>query len=273
MIQLSHDESTPPMTSDRTEYERTQKQRSLFRVLAKNLVRELREGGHHGHELLDFASEVLQAITDNGWDHPVDPGRMGPNGATAAPLPFRLITDDTGGHVIAGDRVVLRAAAEADGPALRRWGDDPLIQTSLIPIVLQYVLEHLGKARREKDRVEFIVCDRSSGQAIGLVSLHDIDPNVGQAELGKMIGEPAFRGKGAAHEAARLILHYGFETLALNRVYLRTLGGNLKNIRLNERIGFRFEGVLQQAAAYNGGTTDVVLMAMLASEFRMTHGG
>ena len=88
-----------------------------------------------------------------------------------------------------------------------------------------------------------------------------------QAEYIKMIGEPAFRGKGAAQEATRLILSYGFRTLGLNRIYLRTRGGNLKNIRLNERMGFRFEVVLEEAALFEGRLTDVVLMGMLRREF------
>ena len=82
-----------------------------------------------------------------------------------------------------------------------------------------------------------------------------------------MIGEPGFRGKGVDREATQLILTYGFEHLGLNRIYLRTLGGSLKNIRLNERLGFRFEGVQQEAVLFNGRPADVILMSMLRDEF------
>lgn len=101
-----------------------------------------------------------------------------------------------------------------------------------------------------------------------MVSLHDVDPSIGQAELGKMVGEPAFRGRGIAEEATRMLVDYGFNILGLNRICLHTLGGNIKNIRLNERMGFRFEGVLRQAAILAGRPTDVILMAMLQSEYQ-----
>ena len=49
-------------------FEQSRQRTTLYRVLAENIVRELREGGHTGHELLGFASAVMQAVTDNAWD-------------------------------------------------------------------------------------------------------------------------------------------------------------------------------------------------------------
>ncbi|MCH8999491.1 MAG: GNAT family N-acetyltransferase [Proteobacteria bacterium] len=238
--------------------------------MASNIVRELRGAGHGGHDLLGFASEIMQAVTDNGWDGCSETAG-GPGASSSSPAGhlgrLEVTTDARRRPTIVGDSTLLRPPAEEDQPDLERWLEEPLVRASLIPVVLRFVIEHLADPAAPSDRVDLMVCDRNSSRPIGLVSLRDIDPVVGQAELGKMIGDPAFRGRGVAHEATRLILHYGFQCRDLNRIYLCTLGGSLKNIRLNERLGFRFEGVQQAAAMSSNTRADVVLMAMLRSEF------
>lgn len=268
MIQLNDPTIEPGATQPTTEYERNQRRKSLYRVLAANIVRELREAGHHGHELLEFASEVIQAITDNGWEAPSS-GRASNTSADRIGNTLNIVADPYGRPTITGRKTVLRPPTAADAEHLAAWLKEPLVRTSLVPPVLCHVLAHIADPAPEANRVDLMVCDRPTGAAIGLVSLHDIDRTVGQAALAKMIGNPEFRGKGVAHEATELILSYGFETLDLHRIYLRTLGGSLQNIKLNERLGFRFEGVLEDAAISEGRHADVILMAMLRSEFRV----
>lgn len=250
-----------------TDYERAQRGRSLYRVLAGNLVRQLRDAGYQGHELLDFASEVMQAIADNGWDAAVakENPATAPDLTTAHPCP--LSSDSRGRPTLTGPRTVLRVPGDADRPQLERWNQDPLVRNSVLPTVIHHILDNLADLHSHENRIDFIIGDLESGVGIGLISLHEIDERVGHAELGKLIGEPSFRGRGFAEEATRLVLHYAFGDLGINRVFLRTLGGNLNNIRLNEKLGFRFEGVLQEAAVAEGRRVDVVLMAMLRREF------
>ena len=255
---------------EHTEYERTERRKALYRVLANNIIRQLRETGYVGHELLEFAGEVMQAIMDNGWDEQPIPPLAEPASRMVAPL--KLETGESGRPLIRGERALLRAPIAADREYLASWQTDPLVRNSLIPPVLRYVTDHLSDSAPNVERADFIVCDPETGKPVGLVSLHDIDRRVQQAALGKMIGDPAYRGKGVAHEATKLILTYGFEILALHRIYLQTLGGSMKNIKLNERLGFRFEGVLEDAAISEGRRADVILMAMLRSEFELNAG-
>jgi len=247
-------------------YVHAQRRRSLYRVLATNIVRELRSAGYHGHELLAFASEVIRAITDHGWQDQPRPDEQARRRGPDLPAAGHLSVDQTGRPTIVGDRIILRPPTLTDRACLEAWAGDPLVRSSLIPSVLSYIMENLDTLHTRSDRLDLIICDRTTQKAIGLVSLHDIDPHRGQAELGKTVGDPGFRGKGIAEMATRLIVAYGFDSLGLNRIYLRTLGANVRNIRLNERVGFRFEGLLRQAARVNGQPADVVLMAMLRSE-------
>ncbi len=270
MIETRSEPARPTVPETVSDYERAQRRRALYRVLATNVIRELREAGYHGHELLEFASEVMQAITDNGWgDPPVRDAAAKPvEPAFRAKLALSL--NACGLPTILGKLVNLRPPVPADREHLERWLEEPLVRNSLIPPELRHVLSALNDGAPGKDRVDLMVCESSGERPVGLVSLHDLDPIARQAALGKMIGNPEYRGKGVAHEATRLILAYGFDSLELHRIYLRTLGGSLKNIKLNERLGFRFEGVLEDAAVSEGKFADVVLMAMLREEFRLT---
>ena len=266
---------TDPETNEKTnEKDGIDRQReTLYRVLADNVVRQLRQTGYRQGELVGFASEVARAINDH-WDAP-DEERT----RHTPPKTLSTATDSTGRLVIAGERVVLRRPTENERPALERWRNERLVSRSLIAAVLDEVLEHLADLDTRDDRLDMIVWTGPSFRGgsvsevpVGLVTLHHVDREVGQAELGKLIGETAYRGKGAAQEATHLLVAYGFEHLGLNRIYLRTMDGNLKNIKINEQLGFNFEGVLRQAARVNGSLGDVIQMAMLRAEYLASRG-
>ena len=94
----------------------------------------------------------------------------------------------------------------------------------------------------------------------------------GQGEIAKLLGNPDALGAGYAREASALLLAFAFERLGLERIYLRTNGFNLHNIKLNERLGFQFEGILRSSYRLNGELIDVVLMSMLAAEYYRKYG-
>ena len=60
--------------------------------------------------------------------------------------------------------------------------------------------------------------------------------------LGYLVA-PEARGRGVAVRALRLVTHWGFEQLRIERLALWTLPGNVRSQRVAERAGFRFEGL------------------------------
>jgi diamine N-acetyltransferase len=74
------------------------------------------------------------------------------------------------------------------------------------------------------------------------------------------------RGKGYAEEATRLWVEYGLRRLSLEKIYVSTLQNHIPNIRLNESVGFRVEGVLRQEVLLNGVRHDVLRMGLCASD-------
>jgi RimJ/RimL family protein N-acetyltransferase len=63
---------------------------------------------------------------------------------------------------------------------------------------------------------------------------------------------PGFRGKGYAYEAAEATIAYGKNVLGLNRLVAITVQGNEASIKLLEKLGFRFEKIIEMSQAVDG---------------------
>jgi RimJ/RimL family protein N-acetyltransferase len=100
------------------------------------------------------------------------------------------------------------------------------------------------------------------GSPVGVMAYLDYNPEQRRAELRKLIGEPAARGRGLAEEATRLWVRYGMESMGLEKIYVSTLQTHLSNIRLNEAIGFRIEGILRNEVLIDGERHDVLRMGI-----------
>ena len=64
-----------------------------------------------------------------------------------------------------------------------------------------------------------------------------------------------------------LLQHHCFETLNLNRVFLRVYAENARAIRSYEKAGFVREGRLRDAVYKHGKYDDVILMGVLRAEW------
>lgn len=100
------------------------------------------------------------------------------------------------------------------------------------------------------------------GRPIGSVAFLDHDPTQRKAELRKLIGEADQRGKGLGKEASMLWIRYGLGALGLHKIYLSTLHTNSRNVRLNEELGFRTEGILRNEVFIDGVYHDILRMGL-----------
>ena len=65
-----------------------------------------------------------------------------------------------------------------------------------------------------------------------------------------------------AEEATRLWIRYGVNVLKLEKIYVSTLQTQISNIKLNESIGFRVEGLLRNEVLIDGTRHDVLRMGL-----------
>jgi RimJ/RimL family protein N-acetyltransferase len=118
-------------------------------------------------------------------------------------------------------------------------------------------VEHL--IQRPTNLIGMVTVD---GRPVGCVAYLDHRADQARAELRKMIGERDMRGRGLAREAAVLWLGYGLGALGLKKIYLTTLVTHVGNIKINEELGFRVEGVLRNEVFIDGEYHDVLRMGL-----------
>jgi RimJ/RimL family protein N-acetyltransferase len=167
----------------------------------------------------------------------------------------------------------LRELERADVPLINRWRQNRALTAGLgaphrhigVEVDERWFEAYLG--RRGTD-VRCAICRDDEREAIGLVSLTGIDPIHKHAELHILLGDRASHGQGIGTEATQAMLRHGFRDLNLHRIYLFVLDANAAARHMYEKVGFRHEGTLREAAFKEGSYVDVHLMSLLQSEFR-----
>lgn len=108
---------------------------------------------------------------------------------------------------------------------------------------------------------------RYRGEWVGAVSLLDISTVNQSAEIGYWLTKDAEK-HGIMSRSVEALIKYAFEELKLNRLYIRcaTENGPSKAVALHR--GFTEEGVLRQAIWVNEAPQDIVVYALLKSEWR-----
>ena len=73
---------------------------------------------------------------------------------------------------------------------------------------------------------------------IGNIMYYDIDPIDKEAEIGIIIGDKKFLGKGYGPDALKTLLNYIFDTTDMAKLYLHTLTTNKRAQKAFKKIGF-----------------------------------
>jgi len=175
--------------------------------------------------------------------------------------------------IIYGERVRLRAAEREDVKKFHEWVNDPEVTRGLsLYLPLSMVDEENwfnGLAQRAQNEKPLVIEVREGDgwRMIGNSGVFGIDWASRAAELGIMIGDKSEWNKGYGTEVMNLLQHHCFETLNLNRVFLRVYAENARAIRSYEKAGFVREGRLRDAVYKHGKYDDVILMGVLRAEW------
>jgi RimJ/RimL family protein N-acetyltransferase len=223
-------------------------------LLARSLYRETAEYGFQQIDYLRFVNMLLDMSA-----HPSAPEANG-----AAPTAFFDVSEPV--ELPLKDRDICVRAFD-------RKRDTCLLEGWLKDEEGRYFL--LSRTTAKRENLDDILADGRNtlgmitlvdGTPIGALAYLDYDRVQRKAELRKMIGELAYRGRGYAKKATELWIRYGIGNLKLRKIYLSTLDTNVRNIRLNEDLGFKVEGILRDECFFDGGYHDVLRMGLVNSE-------
>ncbi len=120
------------------------------------------------------------------------------------------------------------------------------------------------QAGSEGRQYTFAVTTLTDDVLIGSVGL-GVQHEHARGELGYWIGHD-YWGQGYGTEAAEAVLNFAFDTLRLNRVYAYAMTTNPGSIRIMEKVGMKFEGILRQHVMKWGKFIDVAAYGVVKSD-------
>jgi diamine N-acetyltransferase len=173
-----------------------------------------------------------------------------------------------------GKRIRLRRDERSDLPKFVEWLNDPEVRRFIminLPISQAYEegwFENMLKRPQEEQPFAIEFKDHDAWRLIGNCGFFEIDQRARSAEVGILIGDKSSWNKGYGTEVMRLLLRVGFETLNLNRIFLRVDKENKGGIRAYEKAGFIHEGCFRQGTYRDGQYEDMLVMSALRSEWK-----
>ncbi len=152
-----------------------------------------------------------------------------------------------------------------DKAVFLKWHNDSKIRNSiggLIPFSEAEFLEACEMRERiNPSSLWFSICD--CGQIVGIVGIHQIKYIQRNAELSILIGEEENRKKGIATRIIKMIERYVFRDLQMHRLYANIFSDNKPSIRLVEKCGWEREGLLKDAAFWDGQYKNVIIFSKI----------
>ncbi len=97
---------------------------------------------------------------------------------------------------------------------------------------------------------------------VGCCDLSEIDRWHHRAEVGFIVAK-TYWGDGYAQEAMSAVLDHAAQAMKLRRLSARTHLGNIRSVRLLEKLGFRHEGLLRGYVDRDGERRDCLLFGLL----------
>jgi diamine N-acetyltransferase len=172
-----------------------------------------------------------------------------------------------------GKRIRLRGDERNDLPKFVEWLNDPEVRRYLsmsMPIsqaAEEQWFENMLKRPPEEQSLGIEIKDGDGWKLIGNCGIFDINWRTRSTEVGLFIGEKSCWNKGYGTEVMRLLLHHGFGTLNLNRIFLRVDAQNQGGIRAYVKAGFIHEARLRESDFRDGKYCDELIMSVLHSEW------
>jgi RimJ/RimL family protein N-acetyltransferase len=168
------------------------------------------------------------------------------------------------------DRLIISILESRDVEAARALHNDDSTLKFLTDIT------HVSEVQQEawyqsistsKTLRRYVARRRSDDAFVGVFRIDRLDPWNRSAWVGADVVR-SLRGQGYAGDMYLYVLSLLFDQYGLNRVALETLAENKAALGLYQKLGFQQEGLARQAIFRDGAMHDLVIMGLLADEWR-----
>jgi RimJ/RimL family protein N-acetyltransferase len=179
---------------------------------------------------------------------------------------------------VCGEKIALSPVSLDDADKFAHWLNDlaialPFGEEAYSVVTVETQRRDLSKAQEPNANFQvFSIIENVSDKLVGRCLIFDIDYINRSAKIGLFIGDKECWNKGYGGETVRLLLDYGFNILNLNSILLYAYAFNERAIHCYKREGFKEIGRIREARIIGHRRYDIVLLDILAEEFKLRHG-
>lgn len=174
------------------------------------------------------------------------------------------------GKVLAkGEKVFLRLPCERDVYGMWwQWFNDAEVTRYMNKGEEENTTEKqvafFRKVNESENDFILAICDINTKKHIGTTGIHNIrteeDGKVGN--FGIVIGEKEYWAKGIGSEAWYLMIGYVFDNLMLDSIETKIFTDNIASLKIAEKLGFKFVGILKRDVIKCGKEIDRVVLRL-----------
>jgi RimJ/RimL family protein N-acetyltransferase len=151
------------------------------------------------------------------------------------------------------------------------WMNDREINKFLESRFLNHTRKSISNFVHEAENNPFVdlfgIYDRTTNVHIGNIKVDYTNRCHNRGDIGLIIGEKNFWGKGLATEAIREITLYGFNDIGLDKISAGCFESNIGSLKAFKNVGYVVEGVLRKhGVSYNNVREDGVILGILLGE-------
>jgi len=169
---------------------------------------------------------------------------------------------------IEGVNIYLRGVYSLDANAnYCSWMNDTevtqYLESRFYPHSVESIASYISQVNASSDSVLLAIVVRDKDIHIGNIKVGSINWIHRYADVGILIGDKTYWGKGFAVEAIKLVVDYAFKKLNLHRLEAGCYSNNIRSIKAFKKAGFIEEGCLKQRYFCDGGYVDRVCLGIL----------
>ncbi len=165
--------------------------------------------------------------------------------------------------ILQGERIYLRRLTENDASEdYVRWMNDPEVNQYLESRFYTHTIESTKAFIRSvsnDNNYQFGIFDKKIDKHIGNIKIGSINQYHRYADIGFLIGEKDYWGKGIATEAIKLATDFAFNTLKLHKLWGGLYSPNIGSLRAFQKNGYVQEGVKKSHYLSNGVFVDDIM--------------
>lgn len=174
---------------------------------------------------------------------------------------------------VEGKKIILREITQKDAAEeYLGWLNDDEVTKGLDTIVKPYPLDmlkaYVADAIASKVTHMFIIVDKETSDNIGTAKIHSISEKNGTCNLGMMIGNKKYWGKGYGQDAYNTAIDYAFTRLQIRKIWELANADNYASLSMCKKAGFQIEGQLKEQVLSEGKYIDKVLLGLFARDWK-----